>query len=536
MFAFSAPAILVTAIFLLNPLGIQDAAEQQYQDNINAFLSPFYPKAGSVVSVVLLDENFVKKRDGYPLSFTTLRNLHKTLASFAPESVFYDFLIHEEHSKNLDRLTKEYQRQNFPVVLSSNSHYDTQVFTEPIRFPAKFPIRNTLFESTYAILERQQLSDYASPFGSVVWSGYGDYYPLVLEEHVSQSNENHVPNLSQSPAWSLFSIHCHLNQKLHSNSTHSLCQSTTKPDDIPAPMLIRWSHSYPDDASERQPLERALEIGKLLVLQGLYSEPEFDKLFRVTTPPIEYIKASDLYSTRLSQSQLEAKLSHRIVLVGYFLGNGLDIAATPLHGSLPGVFRHAMALDNLIQLDNRYWHMPIEDVVFGLDINDLIELLVNVGCIIIVLYVREKQLKFSTVKEWVVALNRMQAENTEQIVSDTQYCRFLKQQHKYLELKRKDNLRYMPMFVVPLVLMGISIFISESIYAFGIANWYTLPLIFLFSIPAFMSILINDLRLRMVVRQLAHQSDRFGLQASFIHFVCRLTNKATSARLKRNQP
>lgn len=540
--AFSFPALLVTAIFLLNPLGIQDAAEQQYQDNVNAFLSPFYPNRNKKVSVVLLDQSFVKKSDGYPLSFSHLRNLHKTIASFSPQAVFYDFLLHEEHSKNLDRLTREFERRQIPVVLASNSEYDAMVFENAIAYPEQYPIRQKLYAATQTVLSERNIEK-SAPLASVVWSGYGDYYPLVLEEYQHTIDDQSIPNVSQSPAWALFGIHCELAQQqslsksMDKNTSDAnnpelsaLCQQLIESNSIPDPMLIRWNHSYDNDPTDSKKWSKATNIAQLLAMQGLYNEPEFDRLFRVTTSPVEYIRASALVGERLTHPHTKTLLNDRIVLVGYFLGSGLDIVATPLHGAIPGVFRHAMALDNLIQLDTGYWHMPTEDVVFGLDANDLIELLVNVGCIIIVLYVRERQIKFEEVRKRIDALNGM-VKGKEKI-TDAEYQRFLTDQESLLVGKRDKNRRYLPLFMVPIILMAISIYISESVYTFGVANWYTLPLILLFSIPAFLSIVINNLRLSHVIRQISRQSEYFGMKASLTHRLSGLRHRITARNAK----
>jgi hypothetical protein len=388
----------------------------------------------------------------------------------------------------------------------------------------------------------------------VVWSGYGDYYPLVLEEYASSIDDSTLPNVSQSPAWSLFGIHCELDQLQQQHQgdkgnegeqkaphLSDLCQQYLTKSKTPDPVLIRWSYSHYNEreqteqtnaASENREAKKeakpktepdtkkwytAAHIAQLLVMQGLYSEPEFDQLFRVKTPPIEHIRASSLMGQKLDDPDTHTMLNDQIVLVGYFLGSGLDVVATPLHGAIPGVFRHAMALDNLIQLDTDYWHMPTEDVVFGLDANDLIELVVNVVCIIIVLYVRERQIRFEEVRKRINALNGM-VRGREKL-GEAQYQRLMAEQQRVLVAKRDKSRRYLPLFLVPLVLMGISIYISVSVYTYGMANWYTLPLIFLFSIPAFLSILINDIRLNCVITQISNQSNYFGIKASLLHRV-----------------
>lgn len=68
-------------------------------------------------------------------------------------------------------------------------------------------------------------------------------------------------------------------------------------------------------------------------------------------------------STEAEEAHLHERLDGRIVMIGASLDGFNDQVATPLHGDIPGVFMHAMALDNLLTAKGNYnrayeWEMP----------------------------------------------------------------------------------------------------------------------------------------------------------------------------------
>lgn len=60
----------------------------------------------------------------------------------------------------------------------------------------------------------------------------------------------------------------------------------------------------------------------------------------------------------LTLDQVERMLDDKLVLIGPRSTRGSDLHDTPLSGGVPGVFIHAMALDNLIEYGTRYRKVP----------------------------------------------------------------------------------------------------------------------------------------------------------------------------------
>ena len=82
-----------------------------------------------------------------------------------------------------------------------------------------------------------------------------------------------------------------------------------------------------------------------------------DREFRTNCPsipvvPVHVLLASS--STGDEDSDVEPLLRDHIVLYGAHFRGDVDVINTPLHNELPGVFLHAMALDNLITMGGEY--------------------------------------------------------------------------------------------------------------------------------------------------------------------------------------
>jgi len=62
----------------------------------------------------------------------------------------------------------------------------------------------------------------------------------------------------------------------------------------------------------------------------------------------------EIFQSQVSQKELAALLADRLVLIGGQFSDSNDIVPAPPFGSLPGIYYHAMALDNLIQRGEHY--------------------------------------------------------------------------------------------------------------------------------------------------------------------------------------
>jgi len=76
----------------------------------------------------------------------------------------------------------------------------------------------------------------------------------------------------------------------------------------------------------------------------------------------ETLHAGELASTSAAgEAQLRSQIEGKLVLVGLGTTNSGDFVQSPLHGRIPGIYLHAMALDNLlVDGEDHARHMPMQ--------------------------------------------------------------------------------------------------------------------------------------------------------------------------------
>ena len=89
-----------------------------------------------------------------------------------------------------------------------------------------------------------------------------------------------------------------------------------------------------------------------------------DEVFLPVCPYHRALTMSSLRSSSEAEDRvLQDLLGGRFVMIGTNLEGGNDMVTSPVHGDIPGVFMHAMALDNLLTYEGRYkraleWGLP----------------------------------------------------------------------------------------------------------------------------------------------------------------------------------
>lgn len=104
-----------------------------------------------------------------------------------------------------------------------------------------------------------------------------------------------------------------------------------------------------------------------------------------------FIEAGDLFSG-LPASQLDSLLRDKIVLVGADIPYLADNFDTPVYGNAPGIFIHAMALDNLIEMGLSA-DVPPDNVFFAMDADDLISGLIMAIAVMALIWQKKHNLQ-----------------------------------------------------------------------------------------------------------------------------------------------
>ena len=131
----------------------------------------------------------------------------------------------------------------------------------------------------------------------------------------------------------------------------------------PAPYGLRWvtspakSHGH-EDSKEKTSSNKnycrqdfgLLEMAPLFLKKLLHDDAEKPLCVYHST-----LYASDLAtSSEHEEAVLKSLLEDKVVMVGTALSGSADRVLSPLHGRIPGVYLHAMALDNLLNFGPDY--------------------------------------------------------------------------------------------------------------------------------------------------------------------------------------
>lgn len=419
---------VILLVFIVDPLGIRNSAEDHYEDHILRLWSPFFSKTVSdEIVVVLLDDRYIEATNRYPVSYRNLARQLKTIARFEPKSVFYDILQHHEHSDNVEYWLSTLARQPFPVFMASSPDYDTE---ERLNDP------NSLRHKIASVTQ----------LAAVSWSGEGRYYPLSVPW-----NGRNMDTVAAAmyKDWCVQSPHCN-ESKIASK------------DDA---LIVQWSNKHALNQERFFPLDVSCgkdtpsqwqQLKELLVVsltQGVQDPDEVERTLRKRCPPFLTIAASTLREPGAAGSEeLKQAIQGKMVLIGYHVTGGVDLVVSPVHGTLPGVYFHAMALDNLITLEGEYWRSPDDVGLFNLSIADMVEISVQIVVLFFVIWFRFNFLEQKEVQSF--------------------------------DARQKLWGAFVPMLIIVAVI-AISVAISHFVLNVGAPNWYALVLILFIDLPVF---------------------------------------------------
>ncbi|WP_435605729.1 CHASE2 domain-containing protein [Pseudomonas knackmussii] len=342
--------LVVAFITLCDPFGLASSSNAASARWLNRLFADQYPDNGQrQVVVVLVDDAYLQRHQTYwPLPYSEQSKLFKRLLAYQPGAVFVDLLYSHDHSRTVDgqktlmesqllaNVFERYQRQGIPLLLANTglqSGMDGAVNVLP----------------RFAAVSRPAL---------VSWSGFADQYPLALPTALG--------NL-ESPALGLYREYC------RRHACPPLPADAKAATQLPA-MALQWGLKL-------SPLQEHISaIGQCSVpgvlpqlLQAMFWK--LGSSAQATCPYSLTLAASDLEATADEDRELLRELLRdKLVLVGASIAGTGDVTLSPLHGKLPGVYLHAMALDNLIVWGPHYYRDPPALADFSLGAINLLDL------------------------------------------------------------------------------------------------------------------------------------------------------------------
>lgn len=355
-----------------DPFGLSEQSDRLASLVYNNMMAPFYGQEAEVelggnkyiarqgqsqIIVILVDDHYLEAtRQLWPLPASVFQALFESLTEAGSAAIFLDVYFRKqgahERRQDVEALYRDASTQNLhdcedkftagspgptPIVFASMKH-------DPIlslQSGRKLNLNPALIEMKDDLGRYQLACDTRGP-------GCGLTVPTGAEAPS-------LPEWIPSPALRLF--HCWArhaglkpNQMVRSESAAQ------------QPMHLQWGYAPGDVQMELQP-----EGGKKCprVQQGLvqaigqsvsllryaafeqFNDPVLDRCLYHTQVSLSYVND-------LNEEEMAELFGQRIVLIGASLNLHRDKHRSPTHGSVPGVFLHAMALDNLIEYGPRY--------------------------------------------------------------------------------------------------------------------------------------------------------------------------------------
>lgn len=354
---------LMFLIMMWNPLGLVGAAERFSRDAFLKLASPFYPTwAQDRIAVVLITDDDLpispgdSKREVWPIGFDDHECLLRKVLSAAPRSVFIDFVFGHTHGE--DHEGEHYReflsgyakgesppegfckiavgRTGIPIVLGD--------------MPKVMDLKGGTDISIPHMREKGLSPDFADtgvPTAAIRWAGFQDLYPFS----VPLAGANRMPTAaarlaeielqSGSGSW--------LSRAIEDGAAMRVMWGTTPPETLSGKGGCRFD---PDGRWDR------LWMAFRIFWHGFFSVGASHHLWKAPQSCLfhEFITARQVMAA--DEEELRARLSCRHVLIGSSLSAAPDFAETPTTAAIPGVFLHAMALDNLLSLKSKYLRDP----------------------------------------------------------------------------------------------------------------------------------------------------------------------------------
>ena len=332
------PLIAALIVSLVDPFGFSSATDQRSHAVFNRIAAPFYtPDGYNRIAIVLIDDDYLAEvGDTYPMSRYNYLDIHASVMSGEPASVFYD--LHMPANRAEEDATLLLGGE---IAATAGNGRGERASGDPSRPSVWF----SDFGGTPDEIARYDL------FGQVetlpvrtIGVPIGQYAPCMDADGRAASclTEGARP----SPALEMYRIFC-------ARSEISGCDEIR----TGSVMVLQWSRKPEPGRSDCSPDPDTLlgdaALAARITWNGLVQRVGQDPDLVQVCYPFQTIRAVDL--ARMSETALKEAFKDQLVLVGALFSDAPDTTISPVHGQLPGVFVHATALENLLNFGNGYW-------------------------------------------------------------------------------------------------------------------------------------------------------------------------------------
>lgn len=343
---FVALVVPAWVLQIVDPFGLSGAVEGHSQTIFQKATAPFYPNtAQSQIAVVLIDQPALARRgESWPPRYLYYEEVIRRVAKQGPSAIFLDVLLEDRRPYD----------DSLPLALAALE--DT--------------LASTGVPLYLATLDDGQRNLFAQVPGTQLamagWSGLNGDYPLLVGEdnrYGRMASAGHGQCSADSPPTAAFALY----RQLCEQGVQQGCPEGVARGEVErfcSPMVVQWGYNVAPEVRARDLLSASQckapdqSVGGrfLSSMQILWSSlltsfhAETAALGQQTCPYTLTVREEDLSSARS-----RGLLKDRVVLIGTSLAGIHDLVESPVHGQLPGVYLHAMALDNLLTWHDRYF-------------------------------------------------------------------------------------------------------------------------------------------------------------------------------------
>jgi CHASE2 domain len=338
---------LAAFLFLSDPLGIATQKSYAFNNSVEALTQYDYrSNAAEKLAVVLIDQATLSNwKVDWPVTYEKVTDLVHALACAKVSGVFFDFTTSKEFN-----LATGQEILEATIADSSNTGPDCSDGQRPQKikvFFAKIDEVDTAFNRELdqaSLLFRVD----AGPDANFYSAGKPQFpnQPLKLNEVTAAFGIVRSLDLINSGK---------------DNDSGALCApADSRPRCWKSPLRLTWSGFVNPEQARVSRIDGCRgKVDWFTIfsgISGLTSAGRYE-----TCPPILTLRADDLYRDKYYidlNGDPASLLAGRFVFVGVNLSGLNDKVFSPIHGYLPGVYKHAMATDNLITYGANYPTVP----------------------------------------------------------------------------------------------------------------------------------------------------------------------------------
>ncbi|NJC47951.1 UNVERIFIED_ORG: putative membrane protein [Xanthomonas campestris] len=362
---FLAVFLLSFVVGVVDPFGLKRAGEVQSQRVAARMFAPFYgmpsssptPTAQDHIAVVLIDDHTLRSRESaWPPRYSYYDEMLRRVLAQQPRAVYVDIVM--EQRRGYDD-SYEDARAGMETEIGCGK--------APVFFGVSAPGRRSIFSGVGAAAPPCGVAASVIQGSTVTaaqdvvtsWKGLGSGYPMLLAAQ-NVRDEGWMPPLAtstgsgadyRSVALALYQIACHRRSAPGCSEDASALTS----DALGAPLSVQWGSTLPRVPAPPEGLgclqgthvgwrERLADASEMTVhglRSGLNEQIEDQRRQRCGY-------TLTVFEEQLDDPAVAAVLKDRVVLIGTHLSGLSDQVISPVHQKIPGVYLHAMALDNLM--------------------------------------------------------------------------------------------------------------------------------------------------------------------------------------------